>query len=103
MKYSKFRGYTSESGRRSCRSTTTIGEPNQCSFSNVDPVDKWLIFSNFMGMCPKVTVDPVDPPTTTGETNQCSFSSVDHVDEWLIFSNFMNMCLKVGVDSVDKW
>ena len=56
-----------------------------------------------MGMCPKVTVDPVDPPTTTGETNQCSFSSVDPVDKWLIFSNFMGMCPKVGVDPVDKW
>ena len=39
---------------------TTTGETNQCSFSSVDPVDKWLIFSNFMGMCPKVGVDPVD-------------------------------------------
>ena len=39
---------------------TTTGETIQCSFSSVDPVDKWLIFSNFMGMCPKVGVDPVD-------------------------------------------
>ena len=60
-------------------------------------------FTNFEGGCPKLTVDPVDPPTTTGEMNQCSFSSVDPVDKWLIFSNFMGMCPKVNVAPVDKW
>ena len=39
---------------------TTSGKPNQCPFSYVDPVDKWLIFTNFMSMCPKVIVDHVD-------------------------------------------
>ena len=66
---------------------------NQCPISNLD----------LGGMCPKLSVDPVDLPTTSGKPNQCPFSYVDPVDKWLIFTYFMSMCPKVSVDSVDKW
>ena len=70
---------------KSFDSSSIIVEYNQRLFFGFDLVDKLLIFQNFVGGCPKVTVDPVDPPTNTGEPNQCQFSYVDLVDRLLIF------------------